>query len=666
MRLFIDVSLPTPKFNTLKYSISDEDISIGDYVLVSLRNNSLIGVVITKPHEYNTENCKYEIKQIIKKLDLPKLNSKFIDFINYCSMYYMTTSGFFFKMIINNNLGKDILIKPTKNPQPKDIPVLSDEQKHIKDCIIKKIDKFSVHLIDGETGSGKTEIYCSVIFELLKHDPSSQILVIVPEIGLISQLIKKIRSYFHQYTVVELHSGISQPKRKAQNINLILSGTASVIIGARSALFKPYKNLKLIIIDEEHDDSFKNEQILDCNIRTHDINYISNTYNSRDMAVLLSKNLDIPIILSSATPSLETFYNALIGKYDHYVIASRFGESQIPNIIIEDIQNLKHGDILSDSSKSLISETLNKKKQILIFLNQKGYAPVTFCNACKKKVGCPKCSGTLKFRKSSNTLSCNYCTYSVKFENKCPNCHELKSMIHYGIGIEKIEETVKQLFPKTRVAVLSTDTSNRNAKSVIESMLEGSIDILIGTQVIAKGHNFEKLSLVVIVDAESSVVDHDLRSHEKMYQLLHQVSGRSGRYKEQGTVIIQTTSAEHPVINAVKNFNKNLFYEIELESRKKNDMPPFSRLRAVILGNKNKAECEKDSMLIAKKLSNISGITVLGPIPAPIEKINDMYRYRILIKTKKPLLAQIEIKKVLEHIKSVKNITVDIDPRSFL
>ncbi len=489
------------------------------------------------------------------------------------------------------------------------------------------------------------------------EEGNAQVLILLPEIVLTSQLVNRVRSQTSG-NIAQWHSGLT-PKARRNNWLSIANGSAQIIIGARSALFLPYKNLKLIIVDEEHDSSFKQEQGV--------------IYNARDMAIILAKIENIPIVLSSATPLLETIYHVKNGNYNHVKLTKRFGGAELPHIKV-----VNNKQWISNELFEGIKQTIEKKQQAMLFLNRRGYAQLAVCKKCGYKISCSNCAVWLTYHKKKNVLLCHHCSYQSKLPEKCSNCQSEQSLFLYGVGIERLLEEIVKLIPNAKTAIISSD--QKSLGNIIDSVLKEEVNIIIGTQVIAKGHNFPKLTLVGVINADLGLENSDLRAAEKTYQLLHQVAGRSGRFNEKGMVIVQTNNPESLIIKALQQQKRDLFYEIELESRRKAKMPPFSRLIALIVCGKDQFATQKAASEITSFLHNQYSATsqrlmpeefeIFGPSPAAINFLNNKYRYRVLLKIHNK--HSLSLKRKLKHwIKNNRNlsssiaVTVDVDPVSF-
>ncbi len=662
----VDVLLPLPIDQLFSYAVEENtEISIGDYVVVPFGKKCLIGIV----WRYSDKSDR-ELKFIEQKIELPNIRPKLIAFAEWVAQYNLIPIGMLAKVIMGGVLKVNQINKLICAKQKQEISEiscqLSPEQQVASDKIISSLNEYSVTLLDGETGSGKTEVYLSVIVKLVETVNNAQVLILLPEIVLTSQLVNRIRSQISR-NLAEWHSGLT-PKTRRNNWLNIASGNAQIIIGARSALFLPYKNLKLIIVDEEHDSSFKQEQGI--------------IYNARDMAIILAKCENIPIILSSATPLLETIHHVKNGNYNHVKLAKRFGGAELPLIKVVDMRNNKQW--ISSELFESIKQTIEKKQQVMLFLNRRGYAQLAICKKCGYKISCLNCAVWLTYHKKKNALLCHHCSYQLKLPEKCSNCQSEQPLSLYGIGIERLLEEMVKLIPNAKTAMISSD--QKSVSNVIDLILKEEVNIIIGTQIIAKGHNFPKLTLVGVMNADLSLENSDLRAAEKTYQLLHQVAGRSGRFNEKGMVIVQTNNPESSIIKALLHQKRDSFYEIELKSRREAKMPPFSRLIALIICGKNQIATQKAANEIVKSLlchSSSSTICIqeknvgvdkkefeiLGPSPAAINFLNNKYRYRVLLKihNKHSLSIQKKLKYWIKNcnLNSSIAVIIDVDSVSF-
>ena len=665
-RRIIEVLLPLPFDHGFSYFLPETlEIKIGNIVKVPFRNTELYGVV-TNLNSDDQNLDRKKIKTVISKNDILNIDSKLLEFIKWVANYNLSPLGAVLKLtisILNSDKTKkfQVLKKVTNktiDPNKFNLKSLLHAQKTAADFLIKKIDdrKHSVTLLDGVTGSGKTEIYFAAIAKILEKNhlekSQKQILILLPEIALTSQLISRFENQFG--FVPDLwHSKIT-PTKKRDIFKGIINGNVKILIGARSSLFLPFKELSLIIIDEEHDTSFKQEDIVN--------------YNGRDMAVLRGKIEEIPVILSSATPSLESFINAKNGKYEYLNLAQKFSHDKITKIDLIDMrkEKLNKDSYLSNTLKQELSENLEHGKQSLLFLNRRGYAPLTICRNCGYKIGCPNCSSYMTMHQKLNKLICHHCGHNTKPNNKCNSCNSEDSIISCGAGVEKIKEEILHNFPDSRIAIMTSDniTSLDEAENIIQKILNHEIDIIIGTQIVAKGHHFPSLSLVGIIDGDGSFYNANLRTLERSYQLLTQVIGRAGRDKYHGKVILQTYNPENLVFQNIINSSRDEFLEIEIKSRENSQMPPFTKMAAIIISALKEKDAIDTAKLILKQLPVQNEIEIFGPAPMPITRIKNRYNYRILVKTKKNINIQKLISSSLQPIKLGHQIRVkiDIDP----
>lgn len=551
-------------------------------------------------------------------------------------------------------------IKPLNFTAPRTEPEgvsLSVEQKKAADALSDMVGKgFGVCVLNGVTGSGKTEVYFDMIARAL--DQKKQALVLLPEIGLTGQWLERFERRFGVKPAL-WHSGLSQRVRR-ETWKAVLRGEVRVLAGARSALFLPFAELGAIVVDEEHDASYKQEDGV--------------VYQARDMAVVRAKLENIPIVLSSATPSLETRINVQSGKYKEVVLPNRFGQAVLPDIRLIDMRRdspEKIGESKSFLSPVLINEmktTLEKGEQTLLFLNRRGYAPLVLCRKCGYRFQCPHCSAWLVEHRNGRRLECHHCGYSLPVPEVCPVCGEAE-LTSCGPGVERISEEVALRFPVARQLVVTSDL-NATAAEMAELMRrihDREADIVIGTQILTKGHHFPDLTLVGVVDADLGLSGGDLRAGERTFQMLHQVAGRAGRAEKKGQVFLQTYEPENQIMQAMKTGSADRFLSVEAQSRQMLKMPPFGRLAALIVSGTSQERTQRAAMLLGKAAPSGNGMRVLGPAPAPLALLRGKYRYRLLLQTGK----QIKIQQVLRHwlssvsLPSSVRIQTDVDPYSF-
>ena len=632
---------------------SKNKLNIGDYVNVPFGTKTITGVVWDKFEENNNKNFK--IKLIKEKLNIQSLKKKTINFLNWFSYYNLIPLGMTLKLHFLS--GKAIEMQKKEEYQKyfkkfdKQQFNLSSEQINAYEEIIKKDDKFRVHLLQGTTGSGKTIVYFNSIKKILNQGKQS--LILLPEIGLTGEFEKKFKNFFG-FEAAIWHSKITSKMKK-----IIWSGLASgeikVVIGARSALFLPFNNLGLITVDEEHDQSYKQDEGV--------------IYNARDMAIARANNENIPINLVTAVPSIETYSNVKNKKYFYSRLIKRYMDAKLPNHHIIDLNHHKLAKKSFISLKTLekVNEHLNKGDQILFFINRRGFAPYVLCKKCLNVFSCPNCSINLVYHKNNNKLLCHYCGHSSSLDRKCKkkdNCE----FVFSGPGVEKIAEEVKILFPNKKINIFSSDTMNKaSGKKILDKIISGEINILIGTQLISKGFHFPNLNCIIVLDIDLTSQGHDLRSAEKNLQLYHQLSGRAGRTGKPANIYFQTFNLKPEVINQITHQDPFKFLDQELELRKQNNLPPFERFVSLILTSEDEKLLDDEASKLKKKLASKINEKILGPVNAPVFRIKRKFRSRLLIRAKKTSNIQKKLKMILKEIKFSKGmkLTVDVDPVSF-
>jgi primosomal protein N' (replication factor Y) len=553
----------------------------------------------------------------------------------------------------------DIFAKPPCfNPNPNFAPKnLTFEQEQAAQKINVRIDKggFETFLLDGVTGSGKTEVYFESIAKIIT-EKRGQVLILMPEIALSNSFIRRFAERFGIKPAL-WHSSLTPAQRRLTWRSIVL-GHTKVVVGARSALFLPYADLRMIVVDEEHDPAFKQEDVT--------------IYNARDMAIVRAHQSQIPVILSSATPSLETMHNAWEGRYHLLNLPDRFGGASKPDIKIIDMRIDKPArqHFMSPTLIDEVQKTIDAKEQSLLFLNRRGFAPLTLCRTCGHRMECPKCTAWMVEHRRTHNLQCHHCGFSMKIPVECPKCHDKDSLVACGPGVERIAEEVKQYFPEARTMILASDITDTHDKLIcsLDSIKNGEVDIIIGTQIIAKGHHFPKITCVGIIDADLGLSGGDLRATERSFQLLHQVAGRAGREQLKGRVFLQTYNAEQRVMQMIAADDRDKFLEVEASERQQAKMPPFSRLAALVITGKNETKTRDIAMMIGRKAPRAEGVQVLGPAPAQMYRIRGQYRQRILIRAEKNLNIQKWIAEWLQSVKipSAVCVIIDIDPQNFL
>ena len=725
---YYGILLPLAFNDVFDYQSDNETLCRGQLVIVSFGKEELVGVVWKIGKSANIDIKK--IKPIKQILSLPKLSPIMITFIQKTAEYNLAPLGLVLKMVLgqktnqlpkqkvtlyglqikNENLQgirittarkavfdlmqdgkelekeeiirdtgvsshiisamiksgflykKDVLVNETSPVQHINFSqpsCLTEEQQKAADNLICKVNHgFSATLLDGVTGSGKTEVYFEAIAAALLLQ--KQVLVLVPEISLTSQWLKRFELRFGVSPYI-WHSEVGI-KDKAQTWKAVALNKAKVIVGARSALFLPFSDLGIIVVDESHDHSFKQESLV--------------TYQGRDMAVLRAHLEKIPVVLSSATPDLETIINIEEGKYDCVKLTKRYAKAVLPEIKIIDLKKDKpvKGEwgisFMAPALINAINHNLDRHEQSMLFLNRRGYAPLLICRDCGHRMQCPHCTAWLAEHRLSGELICHHCGFRMYTPSHCPQCGSHEGLTACGPGVERIAEEVKYRFPHARTAILSSDitTNYHEISEVIHKTAAKEIDILIGTQILAKGHNFPDLTLVGVIDADLGLMGTDLRSSEQTFQLLTQVSGRAGRGDKKGVVYLQTLYPDNLVLQAVIEHNRQKFIDLEKNSRKLLRMPPFGKLAALIISSANCKAAEATAYALGRCAPNTQFIETLGPAPAPMALLRGRYRFRLLLKTAKTVNIQDILKKWIAMVPSKGNVRIDIDinPYSFM
>jgi len=517
--------------------------------------------------------------------------------------------------------------------------------------------EFSVTLLDGVTGSGKTEVYFEAVAKALEL--GRQVIVLLPEIALSAQWLKRFRASFGTAPPV-WHSELGQRIRR-ETWRAVAAGEVRIVVGARSALWLPFSKLGLIIVDEEHDGAFKQEDGV--------------IYHARDMAVMRARLTKCPLVLSSATPSLESLTNVKAGRYAGLHLPDRHGGAQLPAIETVDMRSdpPPRGAWISPPLRDALTECFAAGQQAVLFLNRRGYAPLTLCRACGHRLNCPNCSAWLVLHRFTETLTCHHCGYFRRPPEVCPECEALGRMATCGPGVERIAEEAAALFPNITREIVTSDTVTGpgEAADFIARIENLEIDLVIGTQIIAKGHHFPLLTLVGVVDADLGLAGGDLRAAERTYQLLHQVAGRAGRAQHAGRVLLQTYIPDHPVMSALSSGKREDFLAREAEARELHGQPPTGRLAAVILSGRNEAIVANTALALARlargNLPAEGGMEVFGPAPAPLALLRGRYRYRLLIKCSRAHMPQRWLRRWLGALKAPSRVSlrVDVDPYSF-
>jgi primosomal protein N' (replication factor Y) len=534
-------------------------------------------------------------------------------------------------------------------------PVLSPDQAAAAQVVKSAAHGgFSVTVLDGVTGSGKTEVYLDMVAEVLAK--GRQALLLLPEIALSAQVLKRVADRFG-VAPAEWHSDLT-PARRRTVWRAVAEGEARIVVGARSALFLPFPDLGGLVVDEEHDSSFKQDDGV--------------AYHGRDMAVVRARIGDIPIVLCSATPSLETQTNVKAGRYRELHLPSRHGGAQMPEIELVDLRRTppSRNAWISPPLVNAVSETLAAGEQALLFLNRRGYAPLTLCRTCGHRLQCPNCAAWLVEHRKSGRLVCHHCGHSRPLPIECPSCAAKDSFAACGPGVERLAEEAAARFPDARIEVMASDTLTGPgaAAAFLARMESHEIDLLIGTQVVAKGHHFPMLTVVGIVDADLGLAGGDLRAAERTFQLLSQVGGRAGRADRPGRVMVQTVQPDHPVMIALASGDGAAFYEEETRQRREAGMPPFGRLAALIVSGADPGRVDAGARALARQAPSGEGIWMYGPAPAPLALLRGRHRRRLLLKT----VREIDIHRLLRrwigeaNVPSGVRVQIDVDPYSFM
>jgi primosomal protein N' (replication factor Y) len=637
---FYNILFPVALNKTFTYS-SKEEIEIGKRVITPFKNRQKIGIIWGKIDK----KPDYETKEIIKVLDNKPIISKDLKkALEFISNYYMSFLGLALKSALPKRVfDKDIPIDFNRETSPiKDIREyhrLNKEQQSIYESIEK--DKFSVNLIFGVTGSGKTEVYMKTIKDVVEKGKKA--VVLVPEITLTPQYIEVFSKRFHKESISIIHSRLT-PKKKFDNWLNFINGKTRILIGTRSAVFVDFKNVGIVIVDEENDESYKQEN--------------EPRYNAKDMAIYRAKQHNIPVILCSATPTLETYYKAINKKFKMFRLTKRIKNIPLPKVeIVETLKN----EILSQRTIEEIDKALQNNKTVAILANRRGFSNYIVCGDCGYLFLCPNCSVSLTYHKQTNNLKCHWCETSYDIPKVCPKCQS-HNILTRGVGSQQVEELIKTIYKGKEVERFDRDSvlTKKGFEGIINKLKNGSIDILIGTQILSKGHDISKIGLVVISSLEELFSIPDFRAKEKALSLIIQTAGRSGR-QESGNVILQTYSKENDLIDYIKKHDYEEFLKKEIEIRKLFNYPPFSRLIRIIVESKNENKASQTIQTISDAIKN--DLTILGPSKCPLFKIRNNYRFHILIKTNDIIKSLNFIRQHTGNFKE--NVHFDVDPISF-
>ena len=650
--MYYNIIIARPFDKVFTYKLDDQSLEIGQIVIVPFGKAMEVGMVM----EIDVKKPDYNIKKIESVISGIKFNEINIKFLKWVSDYTLAPIGSVLKLFTIN---KDIIsYKRDTNdlPQPSfKSTILNDEQDKAKVDILKIQDRSHKPIVlEGVTGSGKTEVY----FDLIEREinESKQILIMVPEISLTPQLENRFKERFGLEIKI-WHSKIT-PKRRKEIWHKCYDGEPLVVIGARSSLFLPFKNLGLTVIDEEHDSSYKQEDSI--------------RYQARDLAVVKASYEKSKLILTSATPSLETINNINNKKYHHVFLSKQYSGLPLPQISLVDLSKhkLEKNQWISSVLKNEIENCLSNKEQALIFLNRRGYSPLSLCVECGYRHQCTQCSSWLVMHQQKKRLLCHQCGSIEEMSFNCPKCSAKDSIKFIGPGVERIAEELTQSFSDKVVNVMSSDLINspKKIKELIDKFSNKKIDIIVATQIMAKGYDFPNLSLVGVIDADAGLFGGDMRAIEKTYNMLQQVSGRAGRSQQTGKVIIQTYYPEQPIIKSLQERDRTSFIKQALMEREQFKIPPFGFMTSIIISGSSKANVEKVSQQLVYFRKYSEECNVLGPVEAPINLLKGQFRYRILLKGKSRKNLNVFTKKMVNSVKipSAVKVIIDVDPYTFM
>jgi len=653
----VAVLLPLPLAGPYDYAVPEGvSLSPGDFVSVPLGARQMVGVVWGAARG-GVDLAR--LRSVRAKLDLPPLPEDLRRFIDWVADYTLAAPGAVLRLAMRvpgaaqpkrprRAVAFDAPI--AEHPGPQLSAQQADAARALRDAV--RVQNYSATLLQGVTGSGKTEVYFEAIAQALRQ--GKQALVLLPEIALTVQFLERFRVRFGVLPA-EWHSQLPDARRR--NIwRAVASGEARVVVGARSALFLPFTDLGLIIVDEEHDAAYKQEDGV--------------IYHARDMAVVRAHLGNIAIVLCSATPSLESVVNAQTGRYGHLILPDRHGGAQLASIEAVDMRaaGLPAGQFISPRLLHLMEETLARGEQVLLFLNRRGYAPLTLCRACGQRMECPNCSAWLVEHRFHNRMLCHHCGHEAQKPKACPACAVEDKMVALGPGIERLAEEVGAEFPEFTPAILSGDHSVDQVRDTLAAFTRGETKLLIGTQIIAKGHHFPDLTLVGVIDADLGLSGGDLRAAERTFQMLHQVSGRAGRARRPGHAVMQTYMPEHSVMQALISGDQAKFLAAESDARRARNLPPFGRLAALIISGPDQIQVRDFATQLARHAPHGKDVHVLGPAPAPLALLRGRHRYRLLLMATRQHNVQAILRQWLAKIKVPPKLrlAVDVDPYSFM
>jgi primosomal protein N' (replication factor Y) len=722
MNRVVDILVPVALDQTYSYRVpAGLELTPGDLVAVPLGARECMGVVWAENPAPNPR-LHNRLKDVDEKLDVPPLKAELRQFVDWVSSYTLASRGMVLRMalrmgehlgpgrervgvrlagpapqrmtaarsrvlslfadglmrskneasqeagvsagvidgLIDEGTLETVVLPPepvASQPDPDfRTPEFSLAQLAAADALRTTVEQggYTVTLLDGVTGSGKTEVYFEAVAENIRR--KRQTLILMPEIALTAQFLDRFSGRFG-VRPAEWHSQLS-PRKRARTWSAVGANEVSVVVGARSALFLPYADLGLIVVDEEHDPAYKQED------GAH--------YHARDMAVVRGSIAKIPVVLASATPSVESEVNARRGRYRHVHLPERFGGAHLPSIETIDMrrEGPSRGRFISPRLAEAVAVSLSRREQALLFLNRRGYAPLTLCRACGFRLQCPNCDAWLVDHRFKRRLVCHHCGFAMPPPVECSNCHATDSFAAVGPGVERLEQEAGELFPQARVLVLSSDLveSVERLRQELDDVAEGRFDLIIGTQLVAKGHHFPKLNLVGIVDADLGLGNGDPRAPERTFQLLHQVVGRAGREEGRGVGYLQTHQPEHPVMRALISGDREAFYKNEIEQRERAGYPPFGRLASLVITANDRHTAETYGRTLANAAPKDEHVRVLGPAEAPIAVVRGRHRFRLLVKSPRPFDLSAYLRGWLTTAPKPRGnvrLEVDVDPQSF-
>ncbi len=716
-RHVVAVLLPAPMDRTYTYA-SDRPLPPGTIVAVPLGPRIVIGAVWTgKPDEVAPK----KLREVERVFEAPPLPEALIRFVDWVADYTLSARGMVLRMVLRSpealeperaivgvrlagppperltaarrrviEIAEDglawskpglasaagvspgvidgllsqgtleIVALPERpvaaDPDPDHArPKLSAEQENAAASLRGTVDGFSVTLLDGVTGAGKTEVYFEAVAETLKR--GRQALILLPEIALTGSFLDRFAGRFGSRPC-EWHSEVGM-KARGRVWRAVSKGDACAVVGARSALFLPFPRLGLIVVDEEHDSAYKQEEGV--------------TYHARDMAVVRAHLSGFPVVLSTATPAVESRVNADRGRYRHLILPARFAASAPPEIVALDLKEHppERGRWLSSILAAAVATTVERGEQALLFLNRRGYAPLTLCRVCGHRMNCPNCSAWLVDHRFRRSLACHHCGHEERRPDACPHCGAEDSLVACGPGVERLQEEVLERFPAARTLVLSSDMPGgvQRLRMELEAVARGEVDIVIGTQLVAKGHNFPGLSLVGVVDADLGLAHGDPRAAERTFQLLTQVTGRAGRAGQASRGLLQTYTPDHPAIQALISGDREAFYANEAETRRRGRLPPFGKLASIIVSAADKPTAQAHARAIAMAAPLEEGVRLLGPAEAPLAVLRGRHRFRLLAQSASSARLHEWLRIWLATAPLPRGgvkVAVDVDPISFL